>query len=120
MPPKQTKTAKRTVRAGDVVAVDFPGITGLKRRPAVVVSTDAYHVARPDVIIGIITSQIASATAPTDYVLRDWIAAGLRRPSAFRAFIATVPVSSLRIIGHLSDPDWQEVLTRLKRAISTP
>ena len=33
-----------TLKAGDVVVADFPGITGVKRRPAVVVSTDAYHL----------------------------------------------------------------------------
>jgi mRNA interferase MazF len=28
---------------GDVVVVDFPGVMGIKRRPAVVVSSDTYH-----------------------------------------------------------------------------
>jgi len=31
------------VRPGDVVVADFPGITGTKRRLALVVSTDTYH-----------------------------------------------------------------------------
>ncbi len=26
-------------KAGDVVAVDFPGVSGIKRRPAIVLST---------------------------------------------------------------------------------
>ena len=38
------------VKPGDVVIVDFPGVTGIKRRPAVVVSTDTYHRTRPDTI----------------------------------------------------------------------
>lgn len=116
MPPKPTKKAKPT--PGDVVTVDFPGVRGLKRRPAVVVSTDLYHSHRPDVIIGILTSQIAGATAPTDYILRDWAAAGLRQPSAFRAFLATIPQASVRVIGHLADRDWQEVQARLKLALA--
>jgi mRNA interferase MazF len=29
--------------AGDVVTVDFPGVTGVKRRPAVVLSSSDYH-----------------------------------------------------------------------------
>ncbi len=29
-----------TLKPGDVVVADFPGITGVKRRPAVVISTD--------------------------------------------------------------------------------
>lgn len=118
MPPRQTQKAKRIARPGDVVTVDFPGTIGVKRRPAVIVSTDDYHRARPDVILGLLTSQVSRATAPTDYALQDWSAAGLRQPSAFRAFMVTMPKASVRVIGHLSDRDWGEVQTRLKRAIS--
>jgi hypothetical protein len=39
--------------ASDVVTVDFPGITGIKRRPALVLSSATYHAARPDIIIGL-------------------------------------------------------------------
>ena len=106
------------VKAGDVVAADFPGVTGIKRRPAIVVSTDVYHAHRPDVIICLLTTQITSATAPTDYVLRDWTAAGLHRPSASRSFLATVPTAGITAIGHLSDHDWQEVQARLERALA--
>jgi mRNA-degrading endonuclease toxin of MazEF toxin-antitoxin module len=60
-----------TIKAGDVVVVNFPGVVETKRRPAVVVSSDIYHATRPDVIIGLITSQ-AVATTPTDYLLQDW------------------------------------------------
>jgi mRNA interferase MazF len=70
--------------AGDIVTVDFPGVTGVKRRPAVVLSSSDYHTHRPDVILGIITSQTADATTPLDCVLRDWSSAGLHRASAFR------------------------------------
>jgi mRNA interferase MazF len=70
--------------SGAIVVVDFPGVTGIKRRPAVIVSSQLYHRERPDVIL--VTSQIDSATAASDYLLQDWKAAGLHRPSAFRAF----------------------------------
>ncbi|WNN92036.1 type II toxin-antitoxin system PemK/MazF family toxin [Gloeocapsopsis dulcis] len=39
------------------MTVDFPGVTGIKRRPAVVLSSDTYHANRPDVIVGLITTQ---------------------------------------------------------------
>ena len=29
--------------AGDLVSVDFPGVTGIKRRPAVILSSSTYH-----------------------------------------------------------------------------
>jgi mRNA interferase MazF len=106
------------IRPGDVVTVDFPGARGIKRRPAVVVSTDTYHKTRPDVILSLLTSQVAVATGPTDYVLQDWQTAGLRRPSAFRAFLATLPTASLTTIGHLSEQDWRKVQGCLQIALA--
>lgn len=112
------KKARQAVRPGDVVTVDFPGATNVKRRPAVVISTDVYHSVRPDVIIELLTSQIKSAVAPTDFVLKDWSSAGLHQPSAFRAFLVTMPQRSVQVIGHLSDHDWHEVQAILKQAVS--
>lgn len=105
-------------KPGDVVIVDFVGATGTKRRPAVAVSSDAYHAHRPDIIICLLTTQIASATAPTDYVLQDWTAAGLHTPSAFRVYIGMTLAAKVQVIGHLSDRDWQEVQSRLKLALA--
>ncbi|HUT36361.1 MAG TPA: type II toxin-antitoxin system PemK/MazF family toxin [Planctomycetota bacterium] len=60
------------IRSGDVVVVEFPGAVATKRRPAVVISTATYHATRPDLILGLLTSQVQDATRPTDCVLRDW------------------------------------------------
>ena len=104
---------------GDVVVVDFPGITGVKRRPAVVLSSDAYHAARPDLIVGLITSQTAGAIAPTDHALQDWATAGLRVASAFRSFLVTLPPAANPVLaGHLSERDWSAVRARVKTAIA--
>ncbi len=105
---------------GDVVIVDFPGAIGIKTRPAVVLSTSLYHTHRPDVIVGLVTTNIAAATAPTDYVFQDWVAAGLHQPSAYRSYLVTLDDGSLPPIGHLSDRDWQEVQARLKLALAVP
>lgn len=75
-----------TFNPGDVITVDFPGITGVKRRPAVILSSTTYHANRPDVIVGLITTQ-TTALGVTDYVLQDWQAAGLRVASVFQSFI---------------------------------
>ncbi len=106
-------------KPGDVVTVDFPGAQGTKRRPAVIVSTDTYHRARPDVILGLLTTQVETATAPTDYVLQDWKSADLRNSSAFRAFLATMPTASITTIGHLSERDWIQIQARLGIAVAT-
>lgn len=108
-----------TVRPGDVVVADFPGIMGVKRRPAVVLSSEAYHSARPDAVLGLLTGQVAAATSPTDHILRDWPASGLRSPTAFRTFLITLPREDLiAVVGHLSAHDWNEVWGRLRLSIA--
>ena len=46
---------------GDVVLVGFifPDETGVKRRPAVIVSSEAYHQGRQEAIIAAITSRLS-------------------------------------------------------------
>lgn len=103
---------------GDVVTVSFPGAVIVKRRPAVVVSTATYHDTRPDVILGLLTSQAPASDGPTDYALQDWAAAGLHAPSMFRAFLATLPALTATTIGHLPSRDWREVQARLRAALA--
>jgi len=107
-----------TLRAGDIVTIDFPGVKGVKRRPAVVVSSSTYHQHRPDVIVGIVPSQSQKATTPTDYHLKDWAETGLHRPSAFRTFLATLPTTAATRIGHCSERDWQGIVDCLGKAIA--
>ncbi|MDZ8185178.1 MAG: type II toxin-antitoxin system PemK/MazF family toxin [Nostoc sp. ChiSLP02] len=107
-----------TFNPGDVVTVDFPGVTGIKRRPAVVLSSTTYHATRTDVIVGLLTTQTTSLGI-TDYVLQDWAAAGLRVASIFRSFIVTLPPSAnLVLIGHLSEFDWKGVCACVKIALA--
>jgi mRNA interferase MazF len=95
--------------AGDIVTVDFPGVNGIKRRPALILSSVTYHSVRPDIIVGLITSQ-TTGLGVTDYVLQDWQAAGLRVSSVFRCFIVTLPPAANPVlVGHLSELDWQGV-----------
>jgi mRNA-degrading endonuclease toxin of MazEF toxin-antitoxin module len=70
---------------GDVVTVNFIGAEGAKRRPGIIVSSSLYHQLRPDAIVALLTTNLAAAITPLDYVLQDWVAAGLRQPSAFRS-----------------------------------
>lgn len=103
---------------GAVVTVDFPGVKGIKRRPAVVLSSETYHSNRPDVIVGLITSQ-TKGLGNTDYTLQDWQAAGLRVPSVFRSFIVTLPRSAkLVVIGQLSERDWKGIRACIKLALA--
>lgn len=100
------------------MTVDFIGATGVKRRPAVVISSALYHAHRPDLILAVLTTQTTTATAPTDYILQDWAAAGLHRPSVFRAYFGMAIPADVRVIGHLSAHDWNGVQTCLTRALA--
>jgi mRNA interferase MazF len=69
---------------GDVVLVPFPFTdqTASKKRPAVVVSANAYQQGRPDVIVMAVTSQILRpAGALGESLISDWQGAGLLKPS---------------------------------------
>ncbi len=104
---------------GQVVAVPFPGAVETKRRPAIVLSSIAYHSCRPDIIVGLVTSRSAAALLPTDCALHDWQQAGLRLPSTFRAFVMTVPnVAVSKVIGRLSHSDWAAVCACLRTALA--
>jgi len=61
----------------DVVLVPFPfsDLSTAKVRPAVVVSGFLYHATEPDLVLAAITSKVAAASGPLDYVLGDWQAA---------------------------------------------
>ena len=104
--------------AGEIILVEFPGVVATKRRPAVVLSSVEYHKTRPDLIVGLVTSQTGKATGPTDHLIVDWQAAGLNAPSTFRAFLATLPKNSIvSTIGRLSTADWQAVQGCLSRSM---
>ena len=45
------------MKPGDVVVGAFPGADATKVRPAVVLSAELYHRHRPDVIVGLVTTQ---------------------------------------------------------------
>ena|SRR5438874_6643452 len=104
-------------QAGDVVVVTFAGAVTTKRRPAIIVSSDVYHANRPDIIVAVVTTNVAAAITPTDYVLQDWAAAGLKMPSAFRVYLMMTMRNDIRVIGHLSERDWKSVQQCLARAI---
>jgi mRNA interferase MazF len=93
------------LKPGDVVVGAFPGAHATKTRPAVVLSTEDYHRLRPDVVVGLITTQVPKPLAPTDCALRDWKREDYMRHLNFRLFPVTLPQREVRLIGRLSDSD---------------
>ena len=106
------------LQPGDVVIVDFVGATGVKRRPAVVVSSDEYHRTHLDVILGVLTTSLRLATTSADHVLIDWNVAGLRQPSAFRAYFSMAMPAAAVVVGRLSATDWSTIQDCVKRSIA--
>jgi mRNA interferase MazF len=95
---------------GDVVLVRFPFTdqSAVKQRPAVVVSSEAYHRARPDILIMAITSQTRPRPAIGEAPIRRWKEAGLIKPSVFKPLLATVERTLIRRkLGHLEPEDLQ-------------
>ena len=93
---------------GDLVLVPFPFTdqTATKRRPAVVVSSHAYHRERPDLIILAVTSQARPQAALGEAVVTKWKEAGLLRPSVLKPVVATIERGLvLRKLGRLADED---------------
>lgn len=102
---------------GHVVLVPFPftSQTASKRRPAAIVSSRAYNIARPDVVVMAITSQLHPTAALGEVWVEHWQAAGLLKPSAIKPVFATLEHRLvIRQLGMLSARDQ----TALKQAVA--
>jgi mRNA interferase MazF len=89
---------------GDVVLVGFvfSDESGGKLRPALVISSSAYHRARQEAIVAAITSNIRRRLFG-DHLIADWKGAGLLFPE--------------RKIGRMPKPDLEAVDRELRRAL---
>jgi mRNA interferase MazF len=93
---------------GDVVLVPFPFTSHIasKKRPAVVVSNRTYNVAKPDVVVMAITSQLRPGSGHGELWVSQWQAAGLLKPSAVKPVFATIEQALvIRQLGKLSVGD---------------
>jgi mRNA interferase MazF len=103
---------------GDVVLVPFPFTdqTGIKKRPAVVVSSAVYHRERPDLILMAITSQAKAFAGLGEIPVVEWKKAWLVKPSALKPLLFTLerPLV-LRSLGQLSEED----RSSLRRTLTT-
>jgi len=93
---------------GDVVLVRFPftNQATFKKRPASIVSSRAYNVAKPDVIIMAITSQVHSSSSLGEVQVVQWQMANLLKPSAIKPVFATLEQNLiLKTLGALGPSD---------------
>lgn len=95
---------------GDVVLVPFPFTdqSGVKKRPALVVSSQPYNDERHDIVILAVTSRPRPALAFGEILLADWQGAGLLKPSVCKPVFATIEKTLvIRRLGLLAPPDRQ-------------
>lgn len=104
----RASVSSKTLAFGDVVLVPFPFTSqaAAKRRPAVVISSRAYNVERPDLVMMAITSQLRPTPALGEVWLRNWQSAGLIKPSAVKPIFATFEQGLvIRKLGALATED---------------
>ncbi len=107
---------------GDVVLVPFPFTdqTATKRRPAAVISAQAYNERHPDIVLMPITSQLRADARPGDAVIERWQAAGLLKPSAIKPVIATLEQALvIRRLGKLAEGDRESLDTALRAILGS-
>jgi len=104
---------------GDVVLVRFifTDETGERRRPAVIVSSDAYHQNRQEAIIVAITSK-TDRILMGDHLISGWQDAGLLFPSVATGIIRTIKQGMIgKKLGKMPLPDMKGIEDNLRDAL---
>ncbi|WP_199312162.1 type II toxin-antitoxin system PemK/MazF family toxin [Phormidium tenue] len=97
---------------GQVVLVPFPftNQNAQKKRPSVVISSQDYNTARPDLILIAVTSQVRTPLLFGEMMIADWQAAGLLKLSVIKPVITTIQKDLvIRQLGELAPSDRQSL-----------
>jgi len=101
---------------GDVVLISFifSDETGVKRRPAMIISSNVFGSGRDEAIIAAITSRTDRALVG-DHRINDWRGAGLLFPSVATSVIRTVKQSMIaRRLGSMPSPDMEIINNKMR------
>ena len=109
-----------TFRRWDLIAVPFPYVEGYeaKRRPALVISTDAFHAAHDACFAAMVTTARNMQDVQKDDIsLGSWMKAGLPAPCVVRlARLSSFENSpAIRRIGAIAAADRNAVMALIKR-----
>jgi mRNA interferase MazF len=105
---------------GDILLVPFPFTdqSTTKKRPAVVVSSSAYNLERPDLILLAVTSQVRPGTGFGECPVGHWQKAGLLKPSVIKPVVTTIERNLvLRKLGRLHEEDRRALLELLQKIL---
>ena len=104
---------------GDVVLVGFvfSDESGKKVRPALVLSSPAYHRERQEVVVAAISSNIRRRLFG-DHAIADWKGTGLLFPSLVTGIIRTIKRTMIdRKLGTIPKTDMEAVDRELRRSL---
>lgn len=110
-------------KRGDVVLVPFPftDLTGIKQRPAVVISSDAFNDVREDVLIAAITSQVPGGLKPDEFLLpaAGLSAGGLVKPSMVKLLklVSLHQRLIVKRIGHLPETTTENIIEQIRKLL---
>jgi mRNA interferase MazF len=100
-----------------LVGFVFSDESGRKLRPALVLTSTAYHRARQEVIVAAITSNVKQRLFG-DYALADWKGAGLLFPSMVTGVLRTIKRSMIdRKLGTMAERDLEAFDRELGRSL---
>ncbi len=105
---------------GDVVLVNFvfSDESGIKHRPALILSADRYHQKRQEAIVAAITSNV-NRLLIGDHKMKDWRRSGLLFPSVVTGIIRTVKQNMIsRQIGAATAGDLRGVRRKLREILA--
>lgn len=102
-----------------LINVRFTDDSGSKKRPAVIVSTEAYHGDCADAVLVPLTSNTTSRLRLGDHAVPDWSRAGLPKASIAKATPQTIERSTMgRRLGSLTTRDLSGVVQRLRSILA--
>lgn len=104
---------------GDIVLVPFPFTdqSSSKKRPAVVISSEAYHQDRSDLVVAAVTSQ-PRGDRFGEVTIAEWRQAELLRPSVIKPVLTTLDRALvLRKLGRLAEADRRALRAALEATL---
>ncbi|MBF0345377.1 MAG: type II toxin-antitoxin system PemK/MazF family toxin [Nitrospirae bacterium] len=107
-------------KRGDVILVPFrfSNQKAAKKRPAIVISCDAYSSVSFDTVIMAITSQTEKTLGVGECLIQDWHTSGLLKPSVIKPAISTIEQTLiLKKLGKLSAIDVFSMENVLKKLL---
>jgi len=106
-------------KQGNIVLLNviFSEGSGIKKRPALIISDKYYHNYRQEIIIAAITSN-TERILPGDTKIKEWQQAGLKFPSIITGIIQTLKIDIIeRKLGKLALSDFLKYQSTLRKTL---